>query len=201
MKLTQPKRNWTNDKDWSDRFLPEIKRILGEHLIGEPPQEEDALRNTDLIVLRMEAVRIGCRVRHHEYLNKYPNEFTIRAKRPSGNKTELSKIIEGWGQYFFYAFANADESQLAAWLLGDLNVFRLWFSRYLAKNAGRSPGLHQNNPDNSSSFRAFSISTLPDDFIVARLQYEPAKVEADGYPGLSPQDLQEQYEFFDKGLR
>ena len=30
---------WREDKRWSDRFLPEIKRILGEHLIAEPPMD------------------------------------------------------------------------------------------------------------------------------------------------------------------
>ena len=42
--------NWKNDKRWSDRFLPEIKGIIGTHLITEPPYEEDAERNTDLMV-------------------------------------------------------------------------------------------------------------------------------------------------------
>jgi len=49
---------WTSDKAWSDQYMPAIKRILGEHLIGAAPQEDDQERNTDLIVLRMEAVRL-----------------------------------------------------------------------------------------------------------------------------------------------
>ena len=117
--------DWKADKRWSDRFLPEIKAILGTHLIGEPPVEEDAERNTDLMVLKMEAVRIGCRIRRHKYLVAFGNEFTIRAGRPSGAKTELAKIVEGWGDYFFYGFSNAEHHELAAWFLGDLRVFRL----------------------------------------------------------------------------
>jgi hypothetical protein len=160
---------WQADKRWSDRFLPEIKSILGVHLIGEPPVEEDAERNTDLMVLRMEAVRIGCRVRRHKYLAKYADEFTIRAGRPSGAKTELTKIIEGWGDYFFYGFTDAAEDALAAWLLGDLRAFRLWFLRAMVKtDAGKYPGHGQDNPDNSSSFLAFTISDMPQEFIVAR---------------------------------
>ena len=34
--------DWKKDKEGSYRFLPEIKRILGEHLIAEPPFGEDA---------------------------------------------------------------------------------------------------------------------------------------------------------------
>ena len=59
--------------------------------------KEDAERNTDLIVLKLDAVRIACRVRNHEYITRYGDEFTIRAERPSGVKTELAKIIDGWG--------------------------------------------------------------------------------------------------------
>jgi len=159
-------KQWEGDKCWSDRFLPEIKRILGEHLIGEPPLEEDQERNTDLIVLKMEAIRVGCRVRRNEYLKRYPDEFTIRAGRPSGIKTELTKVIEGWGNYFFYGFSDLEEINLLKWSLCDLNVFRLWFNRRLA--TGKMPGFKKENKDNSSSFIAFNFSQLPSEFIIAQ---------------------------------
>lgn len=158
---------WQADKRWSDRFLFEIKGILGQHLIGEPPQEEDAERNTDLIVLRMEAVRIGCRVRRHEFLAKYPGEFTIRASRPSGNKTELAKIIEGWGNYFFYGFCDEAEEALAAWTLLDLNAFRLWHSCRLVALGGNRPGSTRRNRDGSSGFYVFRWADMPPGSIVA----------------------------------
>ena len=110
---------WQEQKRWSDAYLPEIKQVLGLYLIGEAPREEDEERNTDLIVLRLDAVRIACRVRKHEYALRYPDEFTIRAGLPSGMKTELTKIVEGWGNYFLYGFATADESALCAWTLAD----------------------------------------------------------------------------------
>ena len=161
-------QDWKQDKRWSDRFLPEMKRILGEHLIGEPPVEEDAERNTDLMVLKMDAVRIGCRVRKYEYLARYGNEFTIRAGRPSGAKTELTKIIEGWGDYFLYGFCDEREERLCQWFLGDMKVFRLWFNRQLAGNKGRRPGSGKSNNDGSSSFLAFAIPDLPNSFVIAR---------------------------------
>lgn len=160
-------KEWQKDKRWSDRFLPEIKRNLGEYLIGEPPVEEDQERNTDLIVLRMEAIRIGCRVRKYGYLERYGEEFTIRAGRPSGIKTELTKIIEGWGNYFFYGFSDEKELCLAKWFLCDLNVFRWWFNRRLIIDKGNVPGISKNNTDNSSFFLAFKISEFPENFIIA----------------------------------
>lgn len=163
-------KTWEKDKKWSDKFLPEIKRILGEHLIGEPPIEEDQERNTDLIVLKMEAVRIGCRVRKYKYIERYSNEFTIRAGRPSGVKTELTKIIEGWGDYFFYGFSNKQETGLFKWVLCDMDVFRLWFNTKLVQNNGIVPGIKKNNTDNSSFFLAYNVSDLPANFVKAKIK-------------------------------
>ena len=148
--------NWENDKRWSDKFLPEIKMILGLHLIGEPPIEEDCERNTDLIVLKMEPVRIACRIRKYKYFIDYPHDITIRSSRPSGTKTELTKIIEGWGNYFFYGFSNEDETSLKAWRLCDLNSFRIWLMRELATKNGSMPGSERHNRDGSSNFRTFN---------------------------------------------
>lgn len=159
--------DWVKDKQWSDQFLSEVKAIVGATLIGEAPVEEDQERNTDLIVLKMDAIRIACRIRRNSYLVAYADEFTVRAGRPRGAKTELTKIIEGWGDYVFYGFASADECRLAAWLVGDLNVFRLWFNRQIVACGGEPPGSYKQNYDGSSSFAAFNVRELPDTFIVA----------------------------------
>lgn len=160
--------SWQGDKAWADKFLPEIKRILGEHLITQAPMEEDAEHNTDLIILKLDAIRIACRIRRYGYFEKYRDEFTIRSGRPNGCKTELAKIIEGWGDYFFYGFSNEDESGLLAWFLGDLRIFRLWGMRELARSKGRFPGMEIPNNDGSSVFRSFYICSLPNEFIVAK---------------------------------
>ena len=159
---------WMADKRWSDRFLPEIKQILGLYLIGEPPQEEDSERNTDLMVLKMDAVRIACRVRRHEYYERYPGDITIRAGRPSGMKTELTKIIEGWGEYFFYGFSDKEEARLEAWRLCDLKAFRIWLVRSIwpGRETPEIPGTKRNNNDDSSSFLAFKADEIPG-FVIA----------------------------------
>lgn len=155
---------WKNDKTWSDQFLPQIKRELGAFLLNEPPFDEDQERNTDLIVLKMDSVRIACRIRKYAfYLNQnYRNDFTIRSGRPSGAKTELAKIIEGWGDYLFYGFCNIEETELIAWRILSLNAFRLWFNRSIVQNAGKLPGFTKSNHDGSSSFMAFNAKQIPD---------------------------------------
>lgn len=175
--------DWRADKVFSDQFLPEIKQILGLHLIAESPIEEDQKRNTDLIVLRLDAIRIGCRVRRtkgkpftdardgyerqRDYLKEYGDEFTIRLSRPSGNETELAKIISGWGDYFFYGFGDEESGTLARWGLGDLRVFRRWFAGYMARNGGKWPGVTKRNRDGSSELRAFKWRDPPSSFVVA----------------------------------
>lgn len=161
--------SWQQDKAATDVYLNQIKSILGLHLIGEPPIEEDRERNTDLIVLKMEAVRVGCRIRNALYAKRYPQEFTIREGRPSGVKTELTKIIEGWGDYFFYGFG--DGQNVVAWTLCDLTVFRVTFMRHLHQH-NRMMGQVQHNRDNSSTFRAYSWDMFPDEFVVAQKAVE-----------------------------
>lgn len=156
---------WQEDKQKSDLYIHEIKAILGVHLIGPAPEEEDQQRNTDLIVLKMEAVRIACRIRTPEYYVKYPNDFTIRYTRPNGADTEFKKVMSGWGDYLFYGFGDDDERCLQAWRLGDLKVFRWWLNRELY--AGRRPYRRLRNRDGSSDFLAFTWTDLPDTFVVA----------------------------------
>ena len=158
---------WKKDKAWSDRFLPEMKRICGENLIGEPPVAEDQERNTDLMVLKMEAVRIAARVRHPDAWLKWPNEFTIRMGRPTGTKTEFTKIMEGWGDYLLYGFADPTETHLIAWRLISLNEFRIWIVRYMFEHGGKLPGSAQKNTDGSSDFHAFPLWEAPTSLLLA----------------------------------
>lgn len=161
---------WEKDKKWSDQFMPEVKRHCGEHLIGAAPIEEDRERNTDLIVLGMAAVRIGVRIRTKEYWYKqngaYRNEFTIRSSRPkSGNKTELQKIREGWGDYFFYGFEGEDGA-LKAWTLCKLGHFRVMLSAHQTFNI--PIGTTKNNSDGSSDFVAYKWAQFGPEFIIAQ---------------------------------
>ena len=154
-------KSWEKDKKWSDKFMLEIKSILGMNLIAEAPIDEDSEHNTDLMILKLDSVRIACRIRKYQYL-RYAEEFTIRSSRPSGVKTELTKVIEGWGDYFFYGFSNDSETNLLKWLIGDLKAFRIWFTRQISKNKGMMPGIAQKNYDNSSGFHAFKAFEIPD---------------------------------------
>jgi hypothetical protein len=150
---------------WQRGYLPRVKQILAQYFVVEAPFEEDARRNTDLIVLKLDAIRVACRIRKNRYVTEYPDQFTIRV---SGSKSELTKILEGWGDYAFYGFAAGDDSnELAAWVLGDLKVFRLWYFRELW--SGNRPGIDIPNGDGTQGL-AFEINWLPPEFVIARLK-------------------------------
>jgi hypothetical protein len=153
------------DFSWQRQFIPEMKRIVGEHLISEAPSKEDQEHNTDLIVLCVKEIRVACRVRRFPYMARYGGEFTIRSSRPSGATTEFAKLRSGWGDFLLYGFSSEDESELAQWTLGDLGVFRFWCDLYMHWHQAE-PGNEQRNPD-GTRFRAFRTRDMPPNFVVA----------------------------------
>lgn len=159
---------WQDDKRWSDRFIPEISSHLGRYLITEPAVIEDQERNSDLMVLGMGSVRVACRIRKYNYAARYGDQFTIRKTRPSGAKTELRKVVEGFGDYLFYGFSDEHETHLHQWFLGNLNLFRGWWTDQLYLSSPRTlPGIAKENADNSSAFAAFRLADMPAGFVVA----------------------------------
>lgn len=163
-------RPWQVDKAWSDGLLTQIKRELGPYVLVEAPQVEDLKRGTDLMEVTLTlstGLRVACRVRRGEQLRRdlsWGGEFTLRSSRPSGVRTELTKIIEGYGTHFFYGFA---EEELLCWFLGDLNVFRLWFARCSCRRQGIPPGKEIENAD-GTRFRVFALDELPAEFLIGR---------------------------------
>lgn len=146
-----------------------MKKILGVCLIDTADATEDEEHNTDLLVLIVKPFRVSCRVRSYQHLitQGRKNEFTVRSSVFSGRETELSKILNGWGDYFLYGFSNKHETELECWTLADLSVFRRWHNGFYNKY-GIPPGHIFSNTDRLSSFTVFNWSKLPDNFIVGR---------------------------------
>ena len=113
-------------------------------------------------------LRIAARVRRHGYANRFPNQFTIRSKLPSGNKTELAKIVNGHGDWMFYGHADASGTGLEAWYLIDLRAFRAALIRRSQFGHGLRYGVKQ-NPD-GTCFTWFDIESFPAEppLVVAR---------------------------------
>ena len=112
------------NRHWSDRFIPEICRIVGAHLLEVAPEPLDLHHATDLMSFLGRDLRIAARVRRHGYAGRYPYDFTIRSRVGSGATTELAKIVNGEGDWLFYGHANAAETGFDLWWLIDLRAFR-----------------------------------------------------------------------------
>ena len=131
---------YASQRAWSDRYIPEIKRIIGPLLLVEAPEQKDQREATDLIVFTARNLDIACRVRKSKYYAEFPHEFTIRKAALNGGKTEWDKIREGFGDWMFYAFAADDDDPTAgfvAWYVINLDVLRAEMINFAAWLAGR----------------------------------------------------------------
>lgn len=155
------------DYDWQFAYLEAAKRIIGPLLLEPSPFELDAKEATDMLVLTARDMRIACRIRRARYANQYPWEFTFRSRRDTGAETELSKVIKGFGDWFFYGFAAHDElPSLARWALINLHHWRAhMINDGIARAVGQSNLIRQGQKPNGDGtyFQWFDIRSFPAD--------------------------------------
>lgn len=145
--------SYAEDREWSDKYLPAVKRIIGPLLLEPAPLEEDNLRATDLIILKARDLRIACRIRRPGYANKYPFDFTLRSKRDSGSETEMTKIVNGFGDWLFYGHASAECFGIERYMVVDLAAWRA----HLIRKGWNALADKQSNGDGTHFF-AFNVT-------------------------------------------
>ena len=152
---------YEGDRRWSDKYIPQIKQIVGPLLLQEAPFEVDTKEATDLICLSGRNMAIACRLRTPGYAERYPWEFTIRSRRPSGVKTELQKIIDGWCDIGFYG--HVEEDRIGRWFVFSFDVFRANLIQHKADLKYELQG----NYDGSSQFIGFDIRSFTPDILIS----------------------------------
>lgn len=158
------------DREWSDRFIPQIKSIVGPLLLSESPLEIDQKQAADLIVMRGRDMTIGCRVRRFGYAKKYGSQFTIRAARESGAETELSKITNGWGDWLFYGHSDEPGETIESWMVVDLAA---WRAHLIRDKGSISHGMRPNG--DGTHFAWFDIHSFgPTPSILVASSFEVA---------------------------
>lgn len=156
--------SWQKDKIWSDQFIPTIKYLVGPKLLIESKlEEEDALEATDLLILKARDMRIACRIRRPGFSEKYYSQFTIRSQRDSGTKTELEKIMSGYGDWMFYGHSTGHGVELAPWYLIDLEIFR----QYCKTSKDKIKYGKQVNGD-GTHFVWFDIHSFPANMLIGQ---------------------------------
>ncbi len=156
------------NRHWSDQILHEIKSIVGGHILQAAPDPLDHFQATDLLMLDAKDMRIAARVRRHGYASRYPHQFTIRANLPTGAETELSKIVNGHGDWMFYGHAGPDGQSINAWWLIDLRAFRAALIRH--RTAGAFLHMGDKRNADGTCFKWFDIRSFPKEppLVVAR---------------------------------
>lgn len=162
--------NYTEDRRWSDQFIPQIKRIVGPHLLEVTSFEVDTQEAADLIIMHARTVTLACRVRRPGY-EKYVGQFTIRAKRDTGVTTELQKITNGWGDLMFYGHVN-EQDDIWAWLLVDLHAFRAHLIRTGKPN--KSGMVSNRDGTYFAWFNAFDFPPEPPLLVATNLENHPS---------------------------
>jgi hypothetical protein len=150
---------YSDDRAYGDRFLPEIKTLITPHLLVPTSELIDQRECADLMVFDGMDKRIAVRIRRPGYADRYPHQFTIRCQRDSGAETELSKIINGWGDWLFYGHASDDERSVRAWWLINLNAFRAALIRETRNGLTLQYGDMPNG--DGTYFKWFDIRSFP----------------------------------------
>jgi hypothetical protein len=176
---------YTHNRNWSNRFLPEIKQLIGGYLLEAAPDPADDFQATDLMMLDARDMRVAARVRRPGYAQRYPHQFTIRSAVSSGAQTELSKIVNGNGDWMFYGHSNAAQTGLEAWSLIDLRAFRAGLIRHRANTPNIVMG-DQRNAD-GTRFKWFDMRSFPAD---------PPLVVASSWSSVDQKELDPTQRFF-----
>jgi len=148
------------------RFARILKAILGNYFITQDVVL-DKEQGTDFAIMTVNPFKVGIRLRRYKYwLNwEFRNQFTIRWKLASGNKTEIDKIRSGFVRYILYGFVNEEESQIIQYFIGDLSALT---PAYLDKPYRI---FHNKNSDDSD-LAVYRLCDAPIDFIVKKWTYE-----------------------------
>lgn len=111
----------------SDRFMEQVKQIVGPRLLVKAPLEVDLREATDLMVMKSGDFRLAVRVRTPGYFDRYPDDFTLRHWLRGNVPSELSKIKQGYADWMFYGhqLTESPRDGFRNWRLFNLDAIRV----------------------------------------------------------------------------
>ena len=110
--------------------------------------EEDTKESFDVVV--NSKLKISVRLRKWRYFLGH-KDFTIRSKTKHGNKTEIDKLKEGYGQFYLYGWLDDKEEYIKQWVMVDINKFRPYLNNPISKNIPNGDG---------TCFNAYSLNQI-----------------------------------------
>lgn len=122
------KENFERDYNYSKSKLPTIKRIIKNKIslgdiisVREGNEKEDLEMVTDLVIY-LESGDIAVRIMRPGAWKEYKN-ILFRKSRPTGAKTEVEKLKDGFADYYFYMW-DSDTKEYEHYMFFDLNKLR-----------------------------------------------------------------------------
>ena len=116
-----------------DRYRDQVIALVARQgfKVSDSTREQDMKEASDLL---LDGFGCALRIRSEKALQRWPDEFTIRAYRPRYGAcsrqacsrqadTEFQKIMDGHARYALYGFTD-DKDQIVLLRLLDLDVFR-----------------------------------------------------------------------------
>lgn len=159
--------SFDEDFAWQEKFRAHYSEIAKLAVrVDVAPAEEDWKRNTDfvlstVIALPRRDIRISARVRRRKFASSGRRDFTIRLSRPSGVRTEMAKLRDGWSDLFIYGVeAETGSDRLGPWFVGNSAMLRDYLNHggfYATRN----------NHDGSSSLAVVNHDDMPLGFVLA----------------------------------
>lgn len=154
---------------WQSRFADQVVRIIAPYLIQVSRPHVDKNENGDFEISFPKNGTVGCRLRTPECA-KYAGDVTFRTRSKYGGRTEINKVIEGYGDFFFYGHVN-DDDVIWHWYLLDFASLRAIFIR-------KPRLLHKEqkaNPD-GTMFIPFDAENELTSSIIAKSREEPSVI-------------------------
>lgn len=150
------------------KFARTLKAILGNQFITQDI-EMDRQEGTDFAIMIVNPFKVGIRLRRYKFwLNiAYREQFTIRWSLPSGNKTEIDKIRDGFVNYILYGFVDNCEKTILQYFIGDLLIFRL--------HEPKPFRIYPNQNKDDSELAVYRLKDLPNNFVIKKWMAEFSK--------------------------
>lgn len=143
-----------NNFQFENKMRPNVIHLLQKHAgqivsFEESTEEQDTKQATDFIIVAKKKT-IAARVRRN---NCTYRDLTIRTRSRYGYRTEIDKLLDGWGDLYFYGWEGKD-NKINDYILVDIQKMRE--SGFLASISNRP---HISNGD-GTQFANISIMEL-----------------------------------------
>lgn len=160
--------SWKDDYNAAQPFVLAAKNILGPMLLVEGTLHQDQCEVGDLVLRTRSDFSIGVRIRAASTSRRYWDQFTIRYDRyATGAKTEFAKIVEGFGDWFFYGIRSERPPSFQRWTVIDLNQFRAFLIRKPIRDLVAAGVCGETrNHDRETSFMWFDIRKMPKNIVL-----------------------------------